>query len=58
MLDLPQSQTEGEAYLWLHASDADPVEVKGKKNHQTMSTRGPGKRIIQTYQKADEDKYH
>lgn len=31
MLDLPQSQTEGEAYLWLHASDADPVEVKGKK---------------------------
>lgn len=31
MLDLPQSLTEGEAYLWLHASDADPVEVKGKK---------------------------
>lgn len=31
MLDLPQSRAEGEAYLWLHASDADPVEVKGKK---------------------------
>lgn len=39
MLDLPQSQTEGEAYLWLHASDADPVEVKGKKSSNYVNQR-------------------